>query len=47
MQFMLFSAAALAAILAALLPSTGNARLDACLDAGLSPAHCRAWSAKQ
>ena len=29
------------------LPTTGNARLDACLDAGLSPEHCKAWSEKQ
>ena len=29
------------------LPTTGNARLDACLDAGLSPEHCKAWSESQ
>ncbi len=37
--------AAAGTICAMLLPTTGDARLDACLDAGLSPQHCRAWIA--
>ena len=47
MRALLIFAAATAACLVALLPTTGDPRLDACLDAGLSPEHCRAWSANQ